>query len=140
MVYLQRSRGYSLRPSLNIETIRSIIAAAREVNPDAIVMVDNCYGELVERLEPTQVGADLVAGSLIKNLGGGIAPTGGYIAGRRDLVEQCGYRLTCPGMGQGSGVTKLSTGLPACTPWQTAVSPCGLPVSMLVMMSLRSAS
>ncbi|WP_071431107.1 aminotransferase class I/II-fold pyridoxal phosphate-dependent enzyme [Angelakisella massiliensis] len=105
MVYLQRSRGYSLRPSLNIETIRSIIAAAREVNPDAIVMVDNCYGELVERLEPTQVGADLVAGSLIKNLGGGIAPTGGYIAGRRDLVEQCGYRLTCPGMGKEVGCT-----------------------------------
>ncbi len=105
MVYIQRSRGYSLRPSLNIATIEKICAIVRSVNPQAIIMVDNCYGELVEKLEPTQVGADLIAGSLIKNLGGGIAPTGGYIAGRDDLVELCGYRLTCPGMGKEVGCT-----------------------------------
>lgn len=105
MVYIQRSRGYSLRPSLNIASIKKICETAKKANPQVIVMVDNCYGELVERQEPTQVGADLVAGSLIKNLGGGIAPTGGYIAGRRDLVELCGYRLTCPGMGKEVGCT-----------------------------------
>ena len=105
MVYLQRSRGYSLRPSLDITTIKKVCTVAKEANPHVIIMVDNCYGELVERLEPTQVGADLLAGSLIKNLGGGIAPTGGYIAGRKDLVELCGYRLTCPGMGKEVGCT-----------------------------------
>ena len=105
MIYIQRSRGYSLRPSLAIAVLEKMAAAAKEGNPGVIVMVDNCYGELVERLEPTQVGADLVAGSLIKNLGGGVAPTGGYIAGRRDLVELCGYRLTCPGMGKEVGCT-----------------------------------
>lgn len=105
MVYIQRSRGYSLRPSLSIAVIEKLCAVAKDANPDVIVMVDNCYGELVEKKEPTQVGADLVAGSLIKNLGGGIAPTGGYIAGRRDLVELCGYRLTCPGMGKEVGCT-----------------------------------
>ncbi|MEG1942620.1 MAG: methionine gamma-lyase family protein, partial [Angelakisella sp.] len=95
----------SLRPSLSVATIKKICQTAKNANPQVIVMVDNCYGELVERQEPTQVGADLVAGSLIKNLGGGIAPTGGYIAGRRDLVELCGYRLTCPGMGKEVGCT-----------------------------------
>lgn len=105
MIYIQRSRGYSLRPSLNIDTIAAICKTAKNANPNVIVMVDNCYGELVERLEPTQVGADLAAGSLIKNLGGGIAPTGGYIVGRRDLIELCGYRLTCPGMGKEVGCT-----------------------------------
>ncbi|MEG0854038.1 MAG: methionine gamma-lyase family protein, partial [Angelakisella sp.] len=105
MVYIQRSRGYSLRPSLHIAEIKKICETAKKANPQVIVMVDNCYGELVERQEPTQVGADLVAGSLIKNLGGGIAPTGGYIAGRKDLVELCGYRLTCPGMGKEVGCT-----------------------------------
>lgn len=105
MIYLQRSRGYSLRPSLDIATIEKVCAAAKAANPAVIVMVDNCYGELVERREPTQVGADLVAGSLIKNLGGGIAPTGGYIAGKKDLVALCGYRLTCPGMGKEVGCT-----------------------------------
>lgn len=105
MAYIQRSRGYSLRPSLDIDTIEKIVKTVRAVNPDCIIMVDNCYGELVEEREPLAVGADLIAGSLIKNLGGGIAATGGYIAGRKDLVEQCGYRLTCPGAGREVGCT-----------------------------------
>lgn len=105
MAYIQRSRGYSLRPSLDIDTIEKIIKAVRAANPDCVVMVDNCYGELVEEREPLAVGADLIAGSLIKNLGGGIAETGGYIAGRADLVEQCAYRLTCPGAGKEVGCT-----------------------------------
>lgn len=105
MIYIQRSRGYTLRPSLAISQIGEIAAAAKAENPQAIVMVDNCYGEFCERQEPTQVGADLIAGSLIKNPGGGIARTGGYIAGRADLVEQCSYRLTCPGMGKEVGCT-----------------------------------
>lgn len=105
MAYIQRSRGYSLRPSLNIDVIEKIVKTIREVNPDCIIMVDNCYGELVEDREPLAAGADLIAGSLIKNLGGGIAETGGYIAGRSDLVEQCSYRLTCPGAGKEVGCT-----------------------------------
>ena len=103
VAYIQRSRGYSLRPSLTVEIIGYIIKAVREVNKDCIVMVDNCYGELVEDKEPTAVGADLIIGSLIKNMGGGIAQTGGYIAGKADLVEQCAYRLTCPGAGKEVG-------------------------------------
>ena len=103
VAYIQRSRGYSLRPSLTVEIIGDIIKAVREVNKDCIVMVDNCYGELVEDKEPTAVGADLIIGSLIKNMGGGIAQTGGYIAGNADLVEQCAYRLTCPGAGKEVG-------------------------------------
>lgn len=103
VAYIQRSRGYSLRPSLTVEIIGDIIKAVREVNKDCIVMVDNCYGELVEDKEPTGVGADLIIGSLIKNMGGGIAQTGGYIAGKADLVEQCAYRLTCPGAGKEVG-------------------------------------
>lgn len=99
VAYIQRSRGYSLRPSLSVSEIGRIARAVKKVSPDTIVMVDNCYGEFVERLEPTEVGADLMAGSLIKNPGGGIARTGGYIAGRSDLVEKCGYRLTAPGVG-----------------------------------------
>ncbi|MGI5894374.1 MAG: aminotransferase class I/II-fold pyridoxal phosphate-dependent enzyme [Candidatus Merdivicinus sp.] len=106
MIYIQRSRGYSLRPSLRVEIIGKIAAAAKKGNPDVIVFVDNCYGEFVEKMEPVQVGADLMAGSLIKNPGGGIAPTGGYIAGRKDLVELCGYRATCPGIGRESGCTQ----------------------------------
>ena len=105
MVYIQRSRGYSLRPSLLIEDIEKIAAIAKKKAPNCIVMVDNCYGEFVEELEPTQVGADLIVGSLIKNPGGGIARTGGYIAGRRDLIEQCAYRLTTPGQGKEIGCT-----------------------------------
>ncbi|MDE6150308.1 MAG: methionine gamma-lyase family protein [Ruminococcus sp.] len=101
--YIQRSRGYSLRPSLCIETIEKMIKTVRAANPDIIVMVDNCYGEFVEASEPLSVGADLIIGSLIKNPGGGIASTGGYICGRADLVEKCADRLTCVGMGKEVG-------------------------------------
>ncbi|MCD7741771.1 MAG: methionine gamma-lyase family protein [Ruminococcus sp.] len=103
--YIQRSRGYSLRPSFTIEVIERIIKAAREGNPDIIIMVDNCYGEFVEKKEPTQVGADLIMGSLIKNPGGAIASTGGYICGKKALVEMCADRLTCVGMGKEVGAT-----------------------------------
>lgn len=103
VAYIQRSRGYSLRPSLTIEKIGEIIAAVRSVNQKAIVMVDNCYGEFAETREPTEVGADLIIGSLIKNPGGAIARTGGYIAGKRELVELCAYRLTTVGTGKEVG-------------------------------------
>ncbi len=105
MAYIQRSRGYSLRPSLTIEVIGKICEAVRSVNPDCVIFTDNCYGELVEDREPTAVGADLIVGSLIKNLGGGIAETGGYIAGKADLVEQCAFRLTTPGTGKEVGAS-----------------------------------
>ncbi len=99
LVFIQRSRGYAVRQTLSCMEIGEICEAVRSVNPDAVIMVDNCYGEFVEELEPTQAGADLAAGSLIKNPGGGIAPSGGYIAGRKDLVENASYRLTAPGIG-----------------------------------------
>lgn len=105
MVYIQRSRGYSLRPSLTVAEIEKLAALAKRKAPGCIVMVDNCYGEFVEREEPVAHGADLMAGSLIKNPGGGVAPTGGYIAGRKDLVELCSYRLTTPGTGRELGCT-----------------------------------
>ncbi|MGN1081799.1 MAG: aminotransferase class I/II-fold pyridoxal phosphate-dependent enzyme [Acutalibacteraceae bacterium] len=104
-VYLQRSRGYSLRPSMTVEEIGEVISAVRSVNEEQIVIVDNCYGEFVQKTEPTQAGADIIIGSLIKNAGGGIAPTGGYIAGRRDLVEKCANRLTTPSTGKEIGCT-----------------------------------
>lgn len=103
LAYIQRSRGYSLRPALTVSDIEKIASAIKVVSPDTIIMVDNCYGEFVEKTEPVQAGADLMAGSLIKNAGGGIARTGGYIAGRKDLVELCSYRLTCVGMGKEVG-------------------------------------
>jgi len=105
MVYIQRSRGYSLRSSLKIDDIEALCKAVRSVDNDTVIMVDNCYGEFVEEKEPCEVGADLIAGSLIKNPGGAIAPTGGYIAGRRDLVEKCSYRMTCAGVGREVGAT-----------------------------------
>lgn len=105
IAYIQRSRGYSLRPSLTVDIIGEIAKAAKSANPDIIVMVDNCYGEFVEEKEPLSVGADLIIGSLIKNPGGGIASTGGYICGRADLVEKCADRLTCVGMGKEVGCT-----------------------------------
>ncbi len=105
MVYIQRSRGYELRPSLSVDEIGKVCSVVKKKNPNVIVMVDNCYGEFVEKTEPTQVGADLIAGSLIKNAGGGIATTGGYIAGKHDLVEKCAYRLTTPGLGKEVGAT-----------------------------------
>ncbi len=104
MVYIQRSRGYSLRPSISVDEIKKVVDIAHKYK-NTIVMVDNCYGEWTETKEPTDVGADIIAGSLIKNPGGGIAKTGGYIAGRRDLIELCSYRLTTPGLGKEVGAT-----------------------------------
>lgn len=103
MVYLQRSRGYAWRNALTIAQIKDAIAFVRAIRPDLIVFVDNCYGEFTEETEPTAVGADLIAGSLIKNCGGGIAPTGGYIAGRKDLIEAVSFRQTVPGCGREIG-------------------------------------
>lgn len=105
LAYIQRSRGYSLRPSLTVEEIGRLCKLVKEISPNTYVMVDNCYGEFTERREPTEVGADIIAGSLIKNPGGGIAPTGGYIAGKKELIEKCAYRLTCPGVGREVGCT-----------------------------------
>lgn len=103
MVLIQRSRGYSLRKSLNIETIKKIIEIVKSKNPKCICFVDNCYGEFVEKFEPLEVGADLIAGSLIKNPGGGIVEAGGYIAGKEEYVNQAAYRLTAPGIGSEGG-------------------------------------
>ena len=105
VVHIQRSRGYMQRNAFDLETIRRVAETARKANPDAVIFVDNCYGEFTQTQEPCQVGADLVVGSLIKNPGGGIAPTGGYIAGRKDLVELCAYRLNAPGLGKELGCT-----------------------------------
>ena len=104
-VLIQRSRGYATRASLSVETIREICQAIRQVNPTVNILVDNCYGEFVETIEPTQVGADLIMGSLIKNPGGGLAPMGGYVAGRRDLVEATATRMTVPGIGRECGAS-----------------------------------
>ncbi|KYZ77150.1 hypothetical protein AXX12_03185 [Anaerosporomusa subterranea] len=103
MVLIQRSRGYSLRAPLMLADIERLCSRIKAVKPDCICFVDNCYGEFVETKEPTQVGADIMAGSLIKNPGGGIAPTGGYVAGRAHLVELASYRLTAPGIGSEVG-------------------------------------
>ena len=105
LVFIQRSRGYGVRKTLSVEEIGEICKVVREVNTTAAIMVDNCYGEFTEEIEPTQVGADIIAGSLIKNPGGGLAPTGGYIAGRADLVENASYKLTAPGIGGECGCT-----------------------------------
>ena len=105
MVEIQRSRGYSMRNPLSIEDIWAITAEVHRIKPDCVCFVDNCYGEFVDTLEPTQVGADIMAGSLIKNPGGGLAPTGGYIVGRDKLVELASYRLTAPGMGDELGAS-----------------------------------
>ncbi|MBQ3149867.1 MAG: methionine gamma-lyase family protein [Clostridia bacterium] len=104
LVYIQRSRGYSLRDSLSVEEIGEIIKVTKE-NSNALIMVDNCYGEFVQRSEPLAVGADIIAGSLIKNPGGGLAKNGGYIAGKEELVELCSYRMTTPGLGSEVGAT-----------------------------------
>ena len=104
-VFAGRSRGYEWRSAVSVEQIGEMIAFVKRLSPETLVLVDNCYGEFVEKIEPTDVGADLIAGSLIKNIGGGIAPTGGYIAGRADLVEKCGHRLTAPGTGRELGCT-----------------------------------
>jgi len=105
MIGIQRSKGYSERRSFLVDEIGEMIRRVKAINPELIVFVDNCYGEFVEEKEPTEVGADLMAGSLIKNPGGGLVRTGGYIAGRKDLVEQCGYRMTSPGIGAEAGAS-----------------------------------
>lgn len=105
VIAIQRSRGYDTRPSFTISEIEGMISRIRELKSDAIIFVDNCYGEFVEDREPIEAGADLMAGSLIKNPGGGMAKIGGYIAGRRDLVEKCAYRMTSPGIGGEAGAS-----------------------------------
>ena len=105
MVLIQRSRGYSQRPSVKIREIKRAVSAIKEINKDIIVMVDNCYGEFTETEEPVEAGADLVAGSLIKNPGGGLAPAGGYVAGKARYVRNAAYRLTAPGLGKKVGAT-----------------------------------
>ncbi len=105
MMTIQRSKGYQVRPSFSVQQIGELIAFIKSLNPNIICMVDNCYGEFVDDLEPSQVGADLTVGSLIKNPGGGLAPMGGYIAGRKDLIEQCAYMLTSPGLGKEVGAS-----------------------------------
>ena len=111
LVTIQRSKGYQTRPTLSVKRIGELIAFIKEIKPDVICMVDNCYGEFTETLEPTDVGADLVVGSLIKNPGGGLAPIGGYLAGRRECIENAAYRLTSPGLGKEVGASL--TALPA---------------------------
>ncbi len=108
MIGIQRSKGYDTRPSFTVAQIKEMIQFVKTIKPDVVVFVDNCYGEFVEEMEPTDVGADLMAGSLIKNPGGGLAKTGGYIAGRADLVERCAYRLTSPGIGAEAGASLYS--------------------------------
>lgn len=105
LVTIQRSKGYASRPTLSVERIGELIAFVKKIKPDVICMVDNCYGEFVDVLEPTQAGADLCVGSLIKNPGGGLAPIGGYIVGKKEYVENAAYRLTAPGLGKEVGAT-----------------------------------
>ena len=105
LVTIQRSKGYQTRPTLSVGRIGELIRFVKEIKPDVICMVDNCYGEFVETIEPTDVGADMAVGSLIKNPGGGLAPIGGYIAGRKDCVENAAYRLTSPGLGKEVGAS-----------------------------------
>ena len=105
LIEIQRSKGYQTRPTLSVAQIGEAIAFIKERRPDVIVMVDNCYGEFVERLEPSDFDADMIVGSLIKNPGGGLAPIGGYIAGTKECVERAAYRLTCPGLGQAVGAS-----------------------------------
>ncbi|MBE5963490.1 MAG: aminotransferase class I/II-fold pyridoxal phosphate-dependent enzyme [Lachnospira sp.] len=105
LVTIQRSKGYAQRPTLSVEQIGQIIKLVKEVKPDTICMVDNCYGEFVEKIEPSDVGADLVVGSLIKNPGGGLAATGGYIVGKEEYVDNCAFRLSAPGLGKEVGAT-----------------------------------
>ncbi|MBQ2803902.1 MAG: methionine gamma-lyase family protein [Lachnospiraceae bacterium] len=105
LVTIQRSKGYQTRPTLSVARIGELIAFIKQIKPDIICMVDNCYGEFVERLEPSDVGADMVVGSLIKNPGGGLAPIGGYIAGKKECVDNAAYRLTSPGLGKEVGAS-----------------------------------
>ncbi len=103
LVTIQRSKGYQTRETFSVEKIAKLIKFVKEIKPDVLVMVDNCYGEFVEKIEPSDFGADMIVGSLIKNLGGGLAPSGGYICGTKECIENCGYRLTAPGLGKEVG-------------------------------------
>ena len=103
LVTIQRSKGYATRPTFSVQQIGELIAFCKRVDPNVICMVDNCYGEFVETIEPSDLGADMIVGSLIKNPGGGLAPIGGYICGRQDVVDRCAYRLSAPGLGQEVG-------------------------------------
>ena len=105
LVTIQRSKGYATRPTLSVKRIGELISFIKNIKPDVICMVDNCYGEFVETLEPTDVGADMIVGSLIKNPGGGLAPIGGYIVGRKDCIERASYRLSAPGLGKEVGAS-----------------------------------
>lgn len=105
LVTIQRSKGYQTRPSFSVTQIGQLIAFVKQLKPDVICMVDNCYGEFVETIEPSDVGADMIVGSLIKNPGGGLAPIGGYIAGKKEYIENCAYRLTAPGLGKEVGAS-----------------------------------
>ena len=105
LIEIQRSKGYLTRKTFSVSEIGELIRFVKSVKPDVTVMVDNCYGEFVEETEPSDLGADLVVGSLIKNPGGGLAPAGGYIAGKKEAVEECAYRLTCPGLGSEVGAS-----------------------------------
>ena len=111
MVAIQRSKGYQTRPTFSVKKIGELITFLRNEKPDLIIMVDNCYGEFVELMEPSEVGADMVVGSLIKNPGGGLAPVGGYICGKKEYIENCSYRLTSPGLGKEVGATLGVNGL-----------------------------
>ena len=103
VITIQRSKGYATRPSFSVAQIGELIAFCKQCKPDVLCMVDNCYGEFVEESEPTDVGADMIVGSLIKNLGGGLAPTGGYICGKKECIDRCAYRLSAPGLGKEVG-------------------------------------
>ena len=103
LITIQRSKGYATRPSFSVAQIGELIAFCKRCKPDVLCMVDNCYGEFVEELEPSDVGADMVVGSLIKNLGGGLAPTGGYICGKKACIDRCAFRLSAPGLGREVG-------------------------------------
>ena len=105
LVTIQRSKGYQTRPTFSVKQIGELIAFVKKIKPDVIVMVDNCYGEFVEEIEPSDVGADMTVGSLIKNPGGGLAPVGGYICGTQECVDRCAYRLSAPGLGQEVGAS-----------------------------------
>ncbi len=105
LMTIQRSKGYATRPSFSVDQIGELIAFAKQIKPDLICMVDNCYGEFVETKEPTEVGADMAVGSLIKNPGGGLAPIGGYIVGRKDCIDRASYRLSAPGLGKEVGAS-----------------------------------
>ena len=105
LVTIQRSKGYQTRPSFSVQQIGELISFIKQIKPEVICMVDNCYGEFVEEKEPLEAGADMIVGSLIKNPGGGLAPIGGYIVGKRTCIEQAAYRLTSPGLGKEVGAS-----------------------------------